>query len=242
MADYRQIHTSIWKDQWFMDLDPSEKLLFIYLFSNEQASMSGLYKLPLKVIAFETGLDMRVIRDALVKFERDQKVYSDPTVGVVWVRNMPKYHEAKSATQQTRIAKDVAMIPDCQLKHDYLNSLGADSMLARYPVATTMGEIAEAMAEDEDALIHVAQRLTGLLVMPSDVPTVTAWEREGVIEADIRDALQWRVDNNHPPVKTISQLAGGVKTARLRRTQSSNGRKAEAPVQVRDEQFAKVYR
>lgn len=244
MADYRQIHTSIWKDQWFMDLDPSEKLLFIYLFSNEQASMSGLYKVPPKVIAFETGLDMQQVRDAMAKFDRDGKVHYDWSTGTVWVCNMPKYHEARSATQQTRIAKDVALIPDGPIKQAYLQSLGADSMLARYPMATTMGEIAEGMAEegDDDAIIHIAQRLTGLLVTPSDIPTITAWEREGVTEADIRDAMQWRVENNHPPVKSISQLAGGVKTARLRRTQSSNGRKAEAIAIDPRTQAAKVYR
>jgi len=52
MADYRQIHTRIWKDSWFIELEPCDKLLFIYLFSNERASVSGIYDISIKVMAF----------------------------------------------------------------------------------------------------------------------------------------------------------------------------------------------
>ena len=69
------------------------KLLFIYLFSNENTSLSGIYKLPLKVIAFETGLDQQYIIDTLSKFSGDGKIhYQD---GVVWVVHMRRYHETK---------------------------------------------------------------------------------------------------------------------------------------------------
>ncbi len=44
MADFRNIHTHIWKDAWFCELQPDEKLLFIYLFSNERASVCGMYE------------------------------------------------------------------------------------------------------------------------------------------------------------------------------------------------------
>ena len=67
MAGYRQIHTQIWKDEWFLDLEPQAKLLFIYLFGNENTSLSGIYKLPLKVILFETGLDKEYVVNTLKK-------------------------------------------------------------------------------------------------------------------------------------------------------------------------------
>jgi len=53
---------------------------------------------------------------------------------------------------------------------------------------------------------------------------LNAWERDGVTEADIRDALQWRVDQGRPPVKTISQLAGGVSTSHSKRVQGESAR------------------
>src|SRR3972149_7999433 len=94
MANYRQIHVSIWKDEWFLDLDPDEKLLFIYLFSNESASLAGIYKLALKVIAFETNLPIDFVKKTLAKFEKAGKVYYRE--GVIWVKNLRKYNRGSS--------------------------------------------------------------------------------------------------------------------------------------------------
>jgi len=118
MANYRQIHVSIWKDEWFLDLDPREKLLFIYLFSNESTSLAGIYKIPLKVIAFETCLDTEYVLGAIDKFSQAGKVHYDN--GIVWVVNMWRYHESKSPKVQQRKDTDIASIPDCALKIQYL--------------------------------------------------------------------------------------------------------------------------
>lgn len=228
MADYRQIHVSIWNDEWFLDLEPDQKLLFIYLFSNKNASMSGLYKLPIKVMAFETGLDQKNITKSLDLFAKANKVhYQD---GIVWVVNMRRYHETKSATVQTHMTKELALIPDCELKRAYMASLDTLSIPYQYPNAINLKKLKEDKLNAEDqagSMILLAERLIGLPVNPTDLPTIDAWEREGVTEDDIRGALQWRTDNKHPPVKTISQLANGVKTSRLQRLQIQNGRKTE---------------
>ena len=130
MANYRQIHVAIWKDEWFMDLEPDQKLLFIYLFSNESASLSGLYKLPLKVIAFETCLEPDYILKTLATFEKSGKAYYQD--GIVWIVNMRRYHETKSDKVQTRINSDVANIPDCELKRRYLKTM----IPYQYPIDT----------------------------------------------------------------------------------------------------------
>jgi hypothetical protein len=77
---------------------------------------------------------------------------------------------------------------------------------------------------DSSSIERTAERLTGLMVMPGDVETLNGWERDGVTEADIRDALQWRVDQGRPPVKTISQLAGGVAVSHSRRVQGASAK------------------
>lgn len=118
MANYRQIHVSIWKDEWFMDLAPQEKVLFIYLFSNESTSLSGLYKLPIKVIEFETGLERKFILEALEKFSQANKVHYED--GVIWVVNLSRYHQTKSPKVETRKLKDIEAIPNCALKRRYL--------------------------------------------------------------------------------------------------------------------------
>ena len=127
MANYRQIHVSIWKDEWFLDLEPEEKLLFIYLFSNESTSLAGIYRIPMKVIAFETGLSATFIESTLQKFHVADKVHYEN--GVVWVVNMRQYHETRSTKVQTRIENDIASIPDCDLKIRYLYGMDTQTQL-----------------------------------------------------------------------------------------------------------------
>lgn len=118
MGYYRQIHTKIWKDAWFLELDPPEKLLFIYLFSNATAGVSGLYTLPLKVISFETSLDKEYILDTLHGFQKDGKVWYDGHV--IWVKNQQLYHATRSPSVQKAIQKEVDTVSDCEIKRLYL--------------------------------------------------------------------------------------------------------------------------
>jgi hypothetical protein len=123
MAGYRQLHTRMWSsDQWFADLPKGQKLLFIYLFSNERASVSGLYELPMRVIAFETGLSVEdEIKPALQAFAQADKVLYDFEKQVVWVRKMLKYQASTSPKVKNRIKTDVASVPDCPLKTRWLS-------------------------------------------------------------------------------------------------------------------------
>ena len=116
MANFRQIHTKIWKDPWFIDLPPERKLLFIYLFSNEQANMMGLYQLPLKVICFETDLDQATVEEGLAQFAADGKCYVEDNW--VWLVNLFRYNanNPKSPKTQIHILKTLDEVPDIPLK------------------------------------------------------------------------------------------------------------------------------
>jgi len=54
MAKKRYISDIIWSDNWFEDLQPKEKLFFLYLLTNQQVSICGIYEISLKKIEFET--------------------------------------------------------------------------------------------------------------------------------------------------------------------------------------------
>ena len=124
MAKYRQVHTHIWKDGWFLELEPIYKLFFIYLFTNERASISGIYELSKRVMSFESGLTYPEIDKAFEIFEIAQKAYYDDVV--VFVVNLRKYHETKSPKVQTAITADVNAIKDCRLKGIYMERYGID--------------------------------------------------------------------------------------------------------------------
>jgi len=117
MANYRQIHTQIWRDNWFLDLEPDEKLLFIYLFSNDSTNLAGLYEIHQRVIELETGLDKKRIEEILNRFEREGKVYYQD--GIVWMVNMKKYHSNAGEKVRRSIEIIIEGIPDCEVKQKY---------------------------------------------------------------------------------------------------------------------------
>ena len=61
MSGYRPIYKRIWKDPDFQELSAEDKLLFIYLCTNEMTSESGIYPVTAKTIIYETGLDDKTV-------------------------------------------------------------------------------------------------------------------------------------------------------------------------------------
>jgi len=120
MANYRQIHTKIWKDGWFIDLSPKDKLLFIYLFSNERACLAGIYELPLRVIAFETGLSEDQVIEALDRFARAGKAFYQD--GLIWIVNLIRYnaHSLTNPKIRGNIESSLQEIPNCPLKQSWI--------------------------------------------------------------------------------------------------------------------------
>ena len=74
MAKLRSVSTAFWSDPFIEDLSPDEKLLFLYLITNEKTNMLGIYEASIKKMAFETGLSLDKVKKALKEFERLSKV------------------------------------------------------------------------------------------------------------------------------------------------------------------------
>lgn len=92
------------------------------------------------------------------------------------------------------------------------------------PINHQLTIIDPARAEQPDRYIAMVAMVTGLMPSANDLLTIVGWEKVGVLECDLRDALQWRKENGKPPIKTISHLAGGVEMARLKRIQGENAK------------------
>lgn len=71
----RYIDTSFWDDEWITELDPSEKLLYIYLLTNPLTNISGIYKLTRRRICFDTGFNETTVNYIFQKFESAKKVF-----------------------------------------------------------------------------------------------------------------------------------------------------------------------
>ena len=148
MADYRMVQTRIWRDAWFTELETDAKLLFIYLFTNERASVCGMYELPLKFVSFETGIAADRVQELLEQFAAAGKVYYKD--GVFWVANLRDYNESKSPKVRQRIAADIAAIPDGEIKRMYCEHYGigyAYSMDALSGAKNTVFSDADTLSE-----------------------------------------------------------------------------------------------
>lgn len=79
----------MWADEWFETLTPSEKLLWVYLLTNPQTNMLGIYEISLKRISFDTGLKSDQIENTLKGFERVKKAfyYKGHIILTNWVKN-----------------------------------------------------------------------------------------------------------------------------------------------------------
>ena len=75
MAKFRTVNTRFWSDGYIEGLDPSEKLLYLYLLTNPNTDICGIYELSLRDMAFHTGFDKDMLMKILGRFQYDEKVY-----------------------------------------------------------------------------------------------------------------------------------------------------------------------
>ena len=68
---YRQLHKDFWESADVENLDPIEKLLYLYAISCPLSNMEGIYKISLKRIAFETGIDKEMVQKIMDRLESE---------------------------------------------------------------------------------------------------------------------------------------------------------------------------
>jgi hypothetical protein len=71
----RYISTSFWTDKWIRSLDPSERYVYMYLLTNPETNIAGMYQITLDRIAFDTGYDERTLRPMFDRFAKAKKAY-----------------------------------------------------------------------------------------------------------------------------------------------------------------------
>lgn len=106
----RVIHTKFWQDSYIADLNPTEKLLFIYLLTNAYINLSGVYECSARIIQFETGLSSSQIENSKDKFQSDNKfIFFEDWVKVV---NIEKYQNYKGAKNEIAKKRELEHVPD----------------------------------------------------------------------------------------------------------------------------------
>lgn len=99
MAKIRKISSDFWTDTRVDTLDPIEKLLYIYLFTNDKSWRSWATEITVKKIGYETWIDRDMVLKILWRFEQIWKV---KYIGwYILVKNFIKYHFDWSTSPDT---------------------------------------------------------------------------------------------------------------------------------------------
>ena len=101
------INTRFWSDGWVINLDPLERYLFLYLLTNEHTNICGIYELPIRIIARESGIEDEMIEKMLRKMT-DKIAFID---GWVYIKNFAK-HQLYNESVKIGIEKARKEIPE----------------------------------------------------------------------------------------------------------------------------------
>lgn len=107
MAKQRYINTKFWSDSFISELNPLDRYLFLYFLTNEHTNIAGIYELPLKTIAFETGIELDMLKKMFKRLV-GKILYVD---GWVCIKNFQKHQSSDSEKVKRGIEIEMAKIP-----------------------------------------------------------------------------------------------------------------------------------
>ena len=98
VAKQRIVNTKFWDDSYIASLKPMEKLVFLYLLTNPLTNISGVYELPLKRVAFDTGIAVEKVEGTIKKLVEDRKVVASG--GWIGIANFIKHQTLNPKVKQ----------------------------------------------------------------------------------------------------------------------------------------------
>ena len=137
---YRIVNERFWRDPKVQNLEPKEKLLFLYFITTADAHYSGIYYCPVQIIQLETGLTNKEILNFIDTLSLGYMIDYDKGTNEVFVRNMAKF-QVVSSTQVKGVAKHFKeTVQSKALIKSFLNIYNTLSIPYQYPTDTTETE------------------------------------------------------------------------------------------------------
>ena len=142
------IDTRFWSDTYISDIDPLEKLLFLYFLTNPFANICGIYEIPIKQISLDTGIDKNNIEKVfLPRLKKARKIFY--TDGWVYVKNFIK-HQSSSPKIIEGIENGKSLVPSHILKKLY----GMDRVCIPSAVFESESESESESEQEQEAKTH----------------------------------------------------------------------------------------
>jgi len=122
MASFRTLSPSLWSDPFIEGLSAQEKLLYIYLFSNEHVNNVGYMQATLRKISFETAVPQDDVAAFLEKTDRLGKTARDGDS--ILCLNFVRHQTTKSPKVTQNLCKVFNLVGSAKLRR---------ALLGRYP-------------------------------------------------------------------------------------------------------------
>ncbi|KRK71888.1 DnaD domain-containing protein [Lacticaseibacillus nasuensis] len=130
MAIYRQVQTTIWQDNWFSELEPTDKLFWFYLLTNIKTSQSGVYEYSERQAAFDTGLSRKEVAGALQRFIEAGRVLYDQATSEIMICNWMKFNSARSPKVAAVIDRELESIKSREFESEVIKA----AQQFKYPI------------------------------------------------------------------------------------------------------------
>lgn len=122
----RIVHTRMWNDDLICKLEPKEKLLFVYLLTNERNNLIGTYEISDNRIIADTGLTHKELTEGKTKLELVKKVFF--LKGWVKITNHDKYNSFKGSKIAVAKEREFSEVPQEILDLDTSIDTSTDSL------------------------------------------------------------------------------------------------------------------
>lgn len=91
MGNYNPVYKSLWTSQKFNLLDANEKLIFLYLLTNEKVKQTGIYNIMVKHIACECGLMLSETEKAINKMQEIRLIHYWNDENLIYICNFFRF-------------------------------------------------------------------------------------------------------------------------------------------------------
>lgn len=112
---YTTFQKEFWSDDYVLELNKDQKLVYVYIITNEKTTQCGIYELPLKKATTELSMSAEEFLIHLKKFNDDKKIQYSLETQEICVINWLKHNENSSWKTMERVKKELSKIKNPNL-------------------------------------------------------------------------------------------------------------------------------
>lgn len=141
MSKYKPLYSSIWTDNQFENYSPEKKLVYIFLLTNQYVEKSGIYKISVRQINFNTGVINEVINEVINDLINEGKIDYDFQNAIIFIKNLFKY-------QKGMIKNENLLLMTLKRNYDLVQCGFWESFFDHYSNDSTINKFKDALIND----------------------------------------------------------------------------------------------